>query len=459
MALLLLLQQSWQELHKLSFQLNPLLSLLILFTFLYVFKHIRSDKPNLPPSPPKLPFIGNLHQLGTFPHRSLQALSKKYGPIMHLDLGHTPTLVVSSVAMAREVMKTQDIIFSNRPKTTSANIFLYGCTDVAFSSYGEYWRQAKKICVLELLSLKRVQSFQYVRDEEVAILINNICESCLQEASLNLSDMLIATTNNIVSRCVLGQKFEGDGKSGFGHLSRRIMELFTAFCLGDFFPFLKWIDVLTGIVPSMKATFRELDAFFDEVMEEHKMTKSNEENPSNKDFRAQEEVRRIVGKKSKIVVNDITQMDYLKCVIKETLRLHPPIPLMVPRETSTSVKFGGYDIPPKTRVFVNSWAVHRDPEVWDRPEEFLPERFIDNPIDFKGQDFELFPFGCGRRACPGYTFGVASIEYVVANLLYWFDWRLPNPSVKGEDLDMSEVSALVVSKKIPLHLVPSLHSP
>ena len=108
MALLLLLQQSWQELHKLSFQLNPLLSLLILFTFLYVFNHIRSDKPNLPPSPPKLPFIGNLHQLGTFPHRSLQALSKKYGPVMHLDLGHTPTLVVSSVAMAREVMKTQD---------------------------------------------------------------------------------------------------------------------------------------------------------------------------------------------------------------------------------------------------------------------------------------------------------------------------------------------------------------
>ncbi|KAK7850566.1 cytochrome p450 71a1 [Quercus suber] len=236
----------------------------------------------------------------------------------------------------------------------------------------------------------------------------------------------------------------------------------------------------------MKATFRELDAFFDEVVEEHKTMKSNEENPSNKDFvdillqlqknpmpdfgltndnikailvRAQEEVRRIVGKKSKIDVNDITQMDYLKCVIKETLRLHPPVPLMVPRETSTSVKFGGYDIPPKTRVFVNSWSVHRDPEVWDRPEEFLPERFIDNPIDFKGQDFELFPFGCGRRACPGYTFGVASIEYVVANLLYWFDWRLPSPSVKGEDLDMSEVSALVVSKKIPLHLVPSLHSP
>ena len=175
--------------------------------------------------------------------------------------------------------------------------------------------------------------------------------------------------------------------------------------------------------------------------------------------RAREEVRRVVGKKSRIDLNDINQMNYLKCVIKETLRLHPPVPLMVPRETTNSVKLGGYDIPPKTRVYVNAWAVHRDPEVWDRPEEFLPERFIDNPIDFIGQDFELFPFGGGRRACPGSTFSVSSIEYVIANLLYWFDWRLPNANVKGEDLDMSEAKSFVVSKKIPLHLVPSLHSP
>ena len=134
--------------------------------------------------------------------------------------------------------------------------------------------------------------------------------------------------------------------------------------------------------------------------------------------RAREEVRRVVGKKSRIDLNDINQMNYLKCIIKETLRLHPPIPLMVPRETTKSVKFGGYDIPPKTRAYVNAWVVHRDPEVWDRPEEFLPERFIDSQIDFIGQDFELFPFGGGRRACPGSTFSVSSIEYVIANLLY-----------------------------------------
>jgi len=166
-----------------------------------------------------------------------------------------------------------------------------------------------------------------------------------------------------------------------------------------------------------------------------------------------------VNKKSKIDVNDINKMDYLKCILKETLILHPPIPFLLPRETLMSVKIGGYDIPPKTRVYTNAWAIQRDPKVWERPEEFLPERFEDNPIDFRGQDFEFIPLGGGRRGCPGLTFGIASVEYVVANILCWLDWKLPGTSVKGEDLDMSEFSGLSVTKKIPLHLVPILHSP
>jgi len=137
MVILPLLQQSWQKLYKITF--IPLLPLLFLFSFLFIFKCIRSSgKPNLPPSPPKLPIIGNLHQLGSLPHRSLQALSKKYGPVMFFYFGYAPTLVVSSANMAREMMKTHDILFSNRPKTMATNSLLYGCTDLAFSSYGEY---------------------------------------------------------------------------------------------------------------------------------------------------------------------------------------------------------------------------------------------------------------------------------------------------------------------------------
>ena len=174
--------------------------------------------------------------------------------------------------------------------------------------------------------------------------------------------------------------------------------------------------------------------------------------------RVQEEIRSVVGNKSKIDVVDISQMDYMKCITKESLRLHTPLTLSAPRETSESVKFGGYDIPAKTRVFVNIWAIQRDPKLWDRPEEFIPERFKDNPNDLKGQNFEFIPFGGGRKGCPGSTFAVAAVEYFPANLLFWFDWRLPTINAQKEDLDMTEVNALTAFRKNPLHLVPILHS-
>jgi cytochrome P450 len=174
--------------------------------------------------------------------------------------------------------------------------------------------------------------------------------------------------------------------------------------------------------------------------------------------KAQEEVRRVVSKKSKIDMNDINKMDYLKCIIKVTLRLHPPIPLLLPRETLTSVKIGGYDISPNTRVVTNALAIQMDPKVWDRPEELLPERFEGNPVDFRGQDFEFILFGVGRKGCPGLTFDVTSVESVIANIIYWFDWKMPGDNIQGEDLDMSEVNGLTVTKKIPLHLVPIPHS-
>ena len=141
--------------------------------------------------------------------------------------------------------------------------------------------------------------------------------------------------------------------------------------------------------------------------------------------RAQKEVRGVVKGKLVIDMKDLDQMEYLKCVIKESLRLHASAPLLLPRETRECVKLRGYDIPAKTRVFVNAWAIQRDPKLWDRPKEFLPERFENSPIDYKGQDFQFIPFGSGRRSCPGISFAVAAVEYVIANILYWFDWKLP----------------------------------
>ena len=177
--------------------------------------------------------------------------------------------------------------------------------------------------------------------------------------------------------------------------------------------------------------------------------------------KAQEEVREVVGRKSKVVVNDVNQMCYLKCIVKETLRLHPPVPFLVPRETSANAKLGGYDIPCQTRVYVNSWAIQRDPKFWDKAEEFLPERFNannSNPIDFIGQDFQYIPFGGGRRVCPGMSAGLKTVEYVLANLLYWFDWEFPGSAI-GEELDMSEVFGLSIHKKVPLYLAATPYYP
>lgn len=197
---------------------------------------------------------------------------------MLLRLGYSSTLVVSSAEMAREMVKTHDIVFSNRPKTTAANIFLYGCKDIGFAPYGEYWRQARKISVLQLLSMKRVQSFQYVREEEVDILINEIRVSCFDGRFVDLTKMLLAVSNNIVSRCVLGSKVEDKNGGGkFGELSRRVMLLFSAFCFGDLFPYLGWMDVVTGHIGRLNATSKAADALLDQVVEEHKISKSDDD--------------------------------------------------------------------------------------------------------------------------------------------------------------------------------------
>ncbi|KAL5713266.1 hypothetical protein ACHQM5_015358 [Ranunculus cassubicifolius] len=169
--------------------------------------------------------------------------------------------------------------------------------------------------------------------------------------------------------------------------------------------------------------------------------------------KVQGEIRKSVGGKGKVEESDIEKLHYLKMVVKETLRLHPPAILLVPRECMNHCKINGYDIYPKTRVFVNVWAIGRSSEYWANPEDFYPERFVDNSIDFRGQDFEFLPFGSGRRICPAISMGVTMMELGLANLLYCFDWGLPSGMVK-EDINMEEVAGHTVHKKFPLQLVP-----
>lgn len=168
--------------------------------------------------------------------------------------------------------------------------------------------------------------------------------------------------------------------------------------------------------------------------------------------KAQAEVRSIVGERKFILESDLPQLHYLKAVVKEIFRLHPPVPVLVPRESIRDVTLEGYNIPAKTRIFINVWAIGRDPESWEDPEKFNPDRFLGSSIDFKGQDFELLPFGAGRRGCPGITFGTVTVELALAQLLHSFDWELP-PGVEAKDLDLSEAFGISMHKTSDLILV------
>ena len=171
--------------------------------------------------------------------------------------------------------------------------------------------------------------------------------------------------------------------------------------------------------------------------------------------KVQLEIRSLIGgNKGFVNEDDVQELHYLKAVVKETMRLQPTVPLLLPREAIQKCIVEGYEIPAKTRVFVNAWAIGRDPEAWQNPEEFYPERFVDSCIDFKGQNFELIPFGAGRRICPGLNMGIVTVELALANLLYKFDWEMP-PGLKSHDFDV--LPGLAMHKKNVLSLRAKYH--
>ncbi|PKA59148.1 Cytochrome P450 71A1 [Apostasia shenzhenica] len=486
------------------------ITLIAMATFLFLFHTLRRKTSNLPPSPPALPFVGNLHQLGSLLHRSLASLSENYGPLILLHLGSIPVAVVSSAEMAEEVLKTQDIIFSTRPPSSIAARLAYGPRDMAFAPYGPHWRQMRKICILHILSNKRVQEFARLRKEEVELLVANIAGS--SPAPVNLSNMLVTLSSDVICRAALGRKCSGEQR--FSEMLRELSALFCSFPLRDFIPWLGWIDELSGLNARIKRNSEEFDQFLEQILEEHidrrrgsaaeshpcvdfidvllSLKEENNEEAAitlersdlkglildifaagtdtsaatmqwvmaellshpNSMRKVQEEIRQTVGSNSTVMVKeeDIDQMKYFKAAIKETLRMHPSLPLLIPRMAMKDAMLRGYSIPAGTWVLVNVWKIARDPKYWENADEFQPERFLINnisTIDYSGQDFQYLPFSSGRRSCPGFNFGLATVHHALANLLYRFDWDFAEGE-KEHALDMKETPGLSISKKYDL---------
>ncbi|KAL1368880.1 cytochrome P450 83B1 [Arachis hypogaea] len=490
--------------------------LFLIFQFYRTFKN--NNNPSFPPGPRGLPLIGNLHQLdNTILHLQLSQLFKKYGPIFSLQLGLRPAIIISSSKLAKEVLKNHDHEFCGRPRLLGQQKLSYNGLDIAFSSCGDYWREVRKISVTHVLSARRVSSFSSIRHFEVKQMLKKISKHASSSKVTNLNDALMSLTSTIICRSAFGRRYDDEGaeRSRFHSMLNKCEEMFASFFVSDYIPFLGWIDRINGLNKRLYENFKELDEFYQEVIDEH-MDPNRKTNPEEEDMidvllqlkkqrsfsidltydhikaifmdmlvgatdttaatsvwamtaliknprvlkKVQEEIRTTLRsnnnnkkKKDFLEEDDIQKLTYFKAVIKETLRLHLPLPLLLPRETKEASIIDGYKIPSKTLVYINAWAIHRDPEKWKDPEEFYPERFLllDKNIDVGGQDFDLIPFSYGRRQCPGMHMAIAALDLILANLLYCFDWELPD-GVQKEDIDTEVLPGLVQHKKNPLCL-------
>ncbi|KAL3537118.1 hypothetical protein ACH5RR_000484 [Cinchona calisaya] len=473
------------------------LFLLVSFAFLLVkiWKKIETyfhkPTPKLPPGPTKLPLIGNIHNLhnlvvgGGLAHHVFGDLAKKYGLLMHLQLGEISTVVVSSAKLAKEILATHHPSFAGRPANLATRII----------------GMSKKISLLLLM-------------EEISKLAESIIQSSGGSPGgvlVNLTHKLFEYSSSVICRAAFGRICKD--KDTMIKRVKIALALVGGFNLADVFPSLKFLPIITGLKHKLLEAHHKIDEILDDVVkqhiENHEIGRKGNAESGDEDLidvllrlqqetstdlqipirtrnikalildmftggtestavtiqwalselmrhpgvmkKAQAQVRQVCKRKKIIEDDDIQNLKYLKMVIQETIRLHTPAPL-IPRASRENREINGYMIPNKTQVIVNAWAIARDPEYWDEPEKFKPERFENKSFDYMGTQSEYIPFGTGRRMCPGVTFGLASVELSLAHLLYHFDWRLPD-GMMPNDLDMDEVDGLVVGRKTDLQLI------
>ncbi|CAL4952514.1 unnamed protein product [Urochloa decumbens] len=260
-----------------------LLFIALLSLLLFATRTSGRDGRRLPPSPPGLPLLGHLPLLGSLPHRNLQAMAAKHGPVMLLRLGRVPTVVASAAAAAQEVMKTRDLAFASRPRMRMAERLIYG-RDMVFAPYGEHWRQARRVCVVHLLSQRRVQSLRRARELEAAAMVDRVRRGGVQ--AVNVTALIISYTNGIISRAAFG-----DGGSLYG--GEELTKLFADFegllgtvTVGDFVPWLAWVDTLMGLDARAARTSAQMDALLERVIADHRQRRRDRrrEDDGHRDF-------------------------------------------------------------------------------------------------------------------------------------------------------------------------------
>lgn len=466
-------------------------------------------KKKLPPGPNPLPLIGNLHNiLGGQPHQSLAKLAEKYGPIISLRLGQITTVVISSSAVAKEVLQKQDLAFSSRtiPDAIYAqNVYQFS---VVWLPVSDRWRSLRKILNSYIFSGSSLDANHHLRCRKIQDLIA-YCHRCSQIGeAVNIGQAAFETSMNLLSNTIFSKDvvdpYANSGKE-FKDVVWNIMEEAAKPNLADYFPVLKRIDP-QGIRRRIGKHFGKLLQMIERLIDERLEQRTRSENSGSTDVldillntskedpqaidrnhierlcldlfiagtdstsntlewamvevmrkpyimrKAKAELAEVIGKGKAIEEADIARLPYLQCIVKETLRIHAPVPFLI-RKVDQDVEACGYFVPKDSQVLVHSWSIGRDPAIWEDPLAFKPERFWGSEMDVRGQDFELIPFGTGRRICPGLPLATRTVSVMLGSLLNSFDWK-PEGDIAPEDLDVEEKFGITLARSRPLRAVP-----
>lgn len=493
-----------------------LLALSFLVTLIFGFSFSNRRHSRLPPGPYPLPIIGNLLALGDKPHRSLTELSTRYGPLMSLKLGSITTIVVSSCEIAKEFFLTHDQAFSGRSIPSVAKLMDHHEYSITWLPTGDQWRKLRRITKEYLLSGPSLEASERLRSEKVQELVDNISECCASEKAVDIGAIAFTTSLNMLSNVLFSKDFSQNvsiSSEEFKDSASGVLEVVGKANLADFFPILKPLDlqglqkeghvhinklltVLDGIIDQrlqrrasllshevsstkddvldllLNLQFQDKSEFspndikhllFDLIIAGTDTSSTTLEwamtelirNPKKMETARSELNRLMENSNNKIIQEkDISQLPYLQAVIKETLRLHPSLPFLIPHQAIHDVEVGGFVVPKDAQILCNVWAIGRDPKVWSDPETFMPERFLGVEIDYRGQNFELIPFGGGRRMCPGLNIAHRMLHLMLSSFIHKFDWKLEG-NMRVEDLDMSEKFGIACPRNVSLMLVPT----
>ncbi|PIN08979.1 Cytochrome P450 CYP2 subfamily [Handroanthus impetiginosus] len=467
----------------------------------------------LPPGPRGWPVFGNMFDLGTAPHKTIAALKKDYGPIVWLRIGSINTMVLLTAKAATELFKNHDVNFAERTITEVMKAHDFHKAALSLSPYGSYWRVMKRILTVEMFVHKRISETEPIRRRCIADMIEWIGKEAAAEESgrIHLARFVFLASFNMLGNLMLSRDLvspESAKASEFFAAMIELMEWSGHPNVVDLFPWLKWLDpqgLRRNAERGMGKTLKIVGGFVAERLKErqsdggatkdflevllecertgkdelHKFSEhelniivmevflaGSETTSSSIEWtmvellshpevmdKVKNELAQVVGKGNRFEEKHIESSPYLQAVLKETLRLHPPIPFLVPRRAIQETDFMGYHIPKNTQLFVNAWAIGRDPECWEDPLSFKPERFLGSKIDYKGQNFELIPFGAGRRICAGIPLAHRMLHLVLGSLLHEFDWRVDEIGRDGM-MDTRERMGITVRKLVPLKVIP-----